>query len=335
MEKVNSGVIKEISNAISTVVKTVSDSFFKLLDRFPKYGIEVLREDHVDDTDVKLQCKYGSKRFSILIHPIMDDNGKKTNKINLTVTINGKDYTYEDIDELDVEDTATKALKEAIKVDMSSEPVSECKRMVATFQKVTSNDESTINLMYVSSSYNVYDSTDLLDSITNDDEFADTITEDPQSFVITDLGDEIDIDTYEPCEDDTIDCFMTIFSAAMNVFGAAMALSVIPHSDLRLEEFIRESQYKITTDMELLERECVNTTAMTINPIKSINCSEYYEETDCGIELLKMYVEVYIDILEFYLCNFIDCYTELESRICDWRRILENVSFDKEISTLM
>ncbi len=186
-EAIQAGIFSKILDTI----KSVSQAFCKFIDKFSSYGIEITKSEETDNGGTKLWCKYGTKNFGIIIAP----TGEKS-KVNLTVYYNGKNTELKAVSEFDIEKKAKELLNNIIEIDFddkSSESADSSRTLKVTLQKVTSARDCTINLTAVNANYAPDEASAVLDTVLDNEDFLNTITEEPASFEITEDEDELNI----------------------------------------------------------------------------------------------------------------------------------------------
>lgn len=192
-QKVQANVLNDIANAF----KTVSETLFKFFDKFDDYGIKVTKKEQLDNGGIKMWCKYGDTDFGLIVSSILDENQKSTGKSNVLVRCNKEDHKFENINDFDIDKNVIELLKKEIGLGAESDDTSgsadSSRKLQVTLQKVTSARDYTINLTSVNANYAPDEAGIVLDTILDDEDFLNAITEEPTSFEITEDGDELNI----------------------------------------------------------------------------------------------------------------------------------------------
>ncbi|MCM1226415.1 MAG: hypothetical protein NC320_03190 [Clostridium sp.] len=186
-QKIQAGALKDIADSF----KKISQAFFKFMDNLSKKGVEVTKEEELPDGSYKYWCVFEGKEFGIMIKPIKDEDDENTGKIDLLVSYDKKDSVFENINENDVGKKVNEVLSK-YGIDFI-EDTNSSKKLRVTLQKVTSAKESVINLTAVTANYDIYEANETLETVLDNEEFLDKISEEPVSFEITDNEDEFDI----------------------------------------------------------------------------------------------------------------------------------------------
>lgn len=197
---VQAGVIDDISSIIKKLFDTIFkgiDSIFK--DRGYEHAGETIQQ--VDDSKFTINWWHtGEPGVDIAVGYCPIEG--RTDAVNVVVGLgNCKKNTpmksWENVKEYPNQTLGGNKLKKIAEQFAESvgksleEPVtnaSKCLRI--TLQRVTSGKEDTINLMKIQANYPIQLAMEDVQEVVEDDEFADTLTEEPQSFEITEVPSE-------------------------------------------------------------------------------------------------------------------------------------------------
>lgn len=186
-ETIEAGVLSKFLDTI----KSISQAFCKFVDKFSIYGIEITKSEETDNGGSKFWCKYGTKNFGMIIAPTDEKS-----KVNLTVYYNGKNTELKAVSEFDIEKKAKEILAKIVEIDFdknSAESANSSKRLKVTLQKVTSARDCTINLTAINANYAIDEAGADLDTVLDNEDFLNELTEEPSSFEIVEDEDELNI----------------------------------------------------------------------------------------------------------------------------------------------
>lgn len=189
-QKITAGAV----DSILKVIKQISDSFFKLLDKLMDYGVEITKEEELKDGSVKLWCQYDGKQFGMILTPILDENGEKTEYVNITIHYQNRDIKIDHVKESDAEQRAMQELQKQFGSNFGKQSdASASKKLQVTLQKITSATETEIRLTAIKANYDIKAANAALDMVLDDADFFDAIPEEPTSFEILERDEDMDI----------------------------------------------------------------------------------------------------------------------------------------------
>lgn len=334
-QKIEGGMLADIKS----LLKSISETFFKFVDKLSDYGIEITKEMKLDDDGgVRLLCKYKSNDFGMEIHPIVDDKKQQTGKVNLTINFKNKDIKLESVNDYDIEKQVTKALEDILKIDFSkssenkSQATNSAKTLKVTLQKVTSATEDCIELTAITANYDASAALSTLDSVLDNDEFLSALPEDATCYEIVDNGDEYAVSTTE--EFGVYDTCTSIVGMAMKIW---CNLSVI-HWDAKGDDFIDlhrltdNFRYRLMEEIDFFGELSVELSGKSANPglytsydgtppITDDMCEGFTAEF--GFELVSRLIEDYIRVLDTFYVNFShDVQSRIDEEIRMWKKDL-------------
>lgn len=195
--------------------------------------------------------------------------------------------------------------------------------------KITGSKEDSVMLTGIKANFNdPYTASLMLDSVLNNDDFIDQLTDEPVSFEIVDTDDDYEISSIDQAQIDYMnEGFRTILCAAIK-FNMAMQI-------LHWQTYNDEKLFTITNDMLWQSQDCMNQFGMWViefnNEVTTAMISESCLSTfptlesytgTIGVEV-KSAITEFIDALNLQWPNFPhDIQNELDLRI---RRFNETV----------
>lgn len=322
-QKVQAGILSEITNTI----KAISEIFFKFIDKFDDYGIEITKKEDLDNEAIKLWCKYNDVPFGMIYSPILDEENKKTDKVNVLVRCNNKDHKLKNIKDIDVESKVIEILEKEIGLNKEdSDSVQTAHKLRVTLQKVTSAKSVAINLTSVNANFDSIGANKLLNTVLDNDEFLNVVTEEPTSFEITDQGDEVSIQSIDSF--DIAETFNDLVSSAMELWGVLCTISWNAHGkDMGEIRSIADCwRYDLQSEIDEFGRLAVEFGAFAKNPcytIKTDHCVESnisYDSVETVISSIYDLMGAYIESLELYYPNFPhDVQNSIDRNIRNWK----------------
>lgn len=312
-----------VINDFTKVLKSISETLFKFIDKFSNYGIEITKKEEFENGGLKLWCKYNSINFGLKIEPAGEG------KVNILIHHNGKDTKLENINESDVEKKAMEVLRKEVQINFDNS-VNSSKRLQVKLQRITSSDEISINLTAINANYDAGLAVSDLNTLLDNDEFVDSITDEPCCYEITDNGDEFDISTID-------DILVTDLCTA--IVGTAMKIwcnmSVIHWAAIGkdfgdLHSTCDNFRWRLMQEIEFFGELSVELGGKVANPGLYTSTDDILPITnddgagftaDFGFELISRMIEQYLSVLETYYVNFShDVQNWLDREIREWNK---------------
>lgn len=327
--------------------KLVIDAIFKGLDSCMKdledHGLEKKKEEDIEEDGVKgkyLMYSTGSdhiielKLFGVESHPgkymvrIQHDDGQDL------LEVDDKLFSNDDISKF-VLDYAEKydlgALEEGIdvndNVDMKNDDLFQSSKISVTLKKVTASDNTCdIHLCAINAGSDPIKAMHMLSDVLQDDEFVDTITEEPVSFDIVEVKDAYDVNETESV--DTSNTFEEMLRACVECYHNLQAIHWGSKGDkFRDIHSIAESiLYSVQYNMDNIAEWCVEYTKKVPNVLSyqynalDTSCGFDFES---GVRAVKQQVDNYIKVLE---CYYVNVEHDVQSVMDNWIRDLKKQS---------
>ncbi len=198
MEKIEAGLLKKLLDAI----QKISEKLFNYLgaaDDFEKEGIKIDDKNikKVNEETFDMPCYYNTGHGEIP-YTVRVKLNKEKDLADITVTY---DNDGSPISKTKRNVSGDEYVKESKKIFLSlldkdtkeAFGIKSSKTMQVTLQKITASEETSINLTAIKANYVLGDAYANLDVVLDNDDFIDTITEEPVSFEIVEYDDEFDI----------------------------------------------------------------------------------------------------------------------------------------------
>lgn len=327
--------------------KLVIDAIFKGLDSCMKdledHGLEKKKEEDIEEDGVKgkyLMYSTGSdhiielKLFGVESHPgkymvrIQHDDGEDL------LEVDDKLFSNDDISKF-VLDYAEKydlgALEEGIdvndNVDMKNDDLFQSSKISVTLKKVTASDNSTdIHLCAINAGGDPVRAMRVLSDILDDDEFVDTITEEPVSFEITETADDYDVE--EATSVDTSETFREMLRACVECYHNLQAIhwgaKTSKFRDIHsfVESLVWSIQYNVDTIAEWYveyTKSVPNVLEFSYTPLQVADGFDF----ESAMSAAKAQVDNYISVLE---CYYVNVEHDVQSVMDNWIRDLKKQS---------
>ena len=327
--------------------RLVIDAIFKGLDSCMKdledHGLEKEKEEDIEEDGVKgkyLMYSTGSnhiielKLFGVESHPgkymvrIQHDDGQDL------LEVDDKLFSNDDISKF-VLDYAEKydlgAVEEGIdvndNVDMKNDDLFQSSKISVTLKKVTASDNSTdIHLCAINAGGNPVRAMRVLADILDDDEFVDTITEEPVSFEITETADDYDVE--ETTSVDTSETFSEMLRACVECYHNLQAIhwgaKTSKFRDIHsfVESLVWSIQYNVDTIAEWYveyTKSVPNVLNYQYTPLQVADGFDF----ESAMSAAKAQIDNYISVLE---CYYVNVEHDVQSVMDNWIRDLKKQS---------
>ena len=327
-----------IDKALDTI-KSIFDKFFDLmskLDDNPKLKLSDGKFKKTGPQSGVFTSKYDNK-VPVAVEIKVHDDGKTADyKFYINDTDGMKHPAeYKNLpvmyrDDPEFIELTTEAMDKIITKDVKRAfGLKFSKAINVRLHKVTGSKEDSVMLTGIRANFNdPYTASLMLDSVLNNDDFIDQLTDEPVSFEIVDTDDDYEISSIDQAQIDYMnEGFRTILCAAIK-FNMAMQI-------LHWQTYNDEKLFTITNDMLWQSQDCMNQFGMWViefnNEVTTAMISESCLSTFHTIESytgtigaeIKGAISEFVDTLNFEWPNFPhDIQNELDSRI---RRMNETV----------
>lgn len=192
------------------------------------------------------------------------------------------------------------------------------KHINVTLKKIQASDE--LAIISLDSNYLPGDTLSDVDEIINQEEFLNTLTEEPQSFAIEVDDDGFDIEPCECCQCDACASLCEVFKSGIRAYRNFYILHWMSSGNdmmklhLMAEEMYGELQSEIDTIGELLV-EKQGTVPQLDFPCDYIPVQQYEFQT--GLDQIKSLIQMYIDCIDYAYCNQD---SDVQSTLDEWLR---------------
>lgn len=334
-EVIEAGIIKDLLGFLSKL----SDKIFKYLDSADKKEINLESGKQIDDKTVEFKLKYKEK-LPVTVKLESLGNGK----FNMTVTvkdIDSKPKTVKNVSEDKFEKVLNDTIESLIDDDLKkSFGIKSSKKLTVKLQKITSATDIAINICAIKANYAIPEAGANLEQVLDNPEFFEAIPEEPITFDIIDIGEDLDI-----CESDCeFDEEVTLIESIKAILCAAVQFNMeaqIAH----WESAYRQDLFNITQEMLWCGRDCTDKFGMWMIERCNTVCSNPFMQDPymwldgCDLEpdhspaidrigtaYLLNSLDTYTTILEFYYPNFPhDLQFELDSIIRNCKNMRNDV----------
>ena len=327
--------------------RLVIDAIFKGLDSCMKdledHGLEKKKEEDIEEDGVKgkyLMYSTGSdhiielKLFGVESHPgkymvrIQHDDGQDL------LEVDDKLFSNDDISKF-VLDYAEKydlgAIEEGIdvndNVNMNNDDLFQSSKISVTLKKVTASDNSTdIHLCAINAGGNPVRAMRVLSDILDDDEFVDTITEEPVSFEITETASDYDVE--EATGVDTSETFREMLRACVECYHNLQAIHWgAKTSKFRdIHSFVESLIWSIQYNVDTIAEWCVEYTKSVPNVLEfsytPLQVADGFD-FESAMSAAKAQIDNYISVLE---CYYVNVEHDVQSVMDNWIRDLKKQS---------
>ena len=309
MEKVECGLLADVTNFL----KTVSDIVFKAFDKLNDLG--VFTEDIKKTSDGGFEWDFVNKEKSHKIHCVATPKAGKDGFYDVTYkSENGKTYKARDIAEDYLFDAFKDAVRELYSDTVENWVVASSKLKVA-LKRIVGEAETSVELCGINSSLPIKTATDILNNILVD-EFIDTIPEEETWYAITEVDDSYDVNECEPLE--TLEDSQSLYYCLREAFSALSTCQVVHWNAKgkdfftlheKLDEYIEKLQGDIDELAELIKEEngtMVPAPAVILNEVYGTgNVPDPIEgfDAESGFRIVHDAIMTYCQTLDYYYVN--------------------------------
>lgn len=223
-----------------------------------------------------------------------------------------------EFDETALQETE-EAAEQAAQSQQTGDGTTATQHIGITLKKIQASDE--LAVLRLASDYNPSDTLSDIDEIINQDEFLNTLTEEPQAFAIEVDDEGFDIEKCDECpECSPCESLCEVFKAGIRAYRNLYILHWMSHGNdmMKLhnlsEEMYEELQGEIDTIGELLV-EKQGTVPQLDFDCDYIPVQQYDFQT--GLDQIKSLIQMYIDCIDYAYCNQD---SDVQSTLDEWLR---------------
>lgn len=303
-QTIQAGFFADLSN----LIKTISNTLFKFLDKVAAMGVSVSKPEKTEDGGAKVIMTINGEEAEITTTPV---EGKKGIVNVIIIRKGGKKIEIKGVVEDNLDDEIVSALEE-LKFDVSflvkEKRADASKRLQVKLHRIDANDCVNIELTAIDANYNAAEAAMSLNYVLSDDKFINTLTGDPQSFEIIDTESELDVNPIQEF-DISYTCHTMLYAAIAlwcNLktihWNASGADFFTLHE--KLDEYIDE----IEDEIDVLGELCAELTESAPNPG---NIPEMFNlipaqpfDIKAGLCEAKSNINEYVVTISAYYVNF-------------------------------
>ena len=212
--------------------------------------------------------------------------------------------------------------EEAANLENSQEdqqPAESSKHISVTLQKVTASDD--INILTLSSNYLPGETLEDIDEIINQEEFLNTLTEEPQAFTVDVDDDGFDI---EPCEEcpqcNPCESLCEVFKAGIRAYRNLYIIHWMSKGNdmMKLHTLAEEMYGELIQEIDVIGELLVEkqgTVPQLDFPCDYVPVQDYDFQT--GLQQIQSLVQMYIDCIDYAYCNQD---SDVQSTLDEWLR---------------
>lgn len=323
MKTINAGLLSTIKTLLSSLSKFIQDSLQGLADA--GYGLSDVKKTNNGGVKFRVETNNHDKA-DVEYKPV---SGKEdTFDIIVKNCDAGNTETLKNVKGSDRDDKLLGLLKDwfgenteiAEKSDVNSN-----KRLEVTLQKVTSSTDITVNLTAINANYDAQLALSDLNSVLTSDEFVEAITDQPQSFLITQDDTDFDVCPIEgvsicdACNSVIKEAYRLLITLQLLHWNVKGAGSV--HIHYMLNDHISSVNSAIDTFAEV----CVANCGCVQHPVCNLSaeCDMISATTFTTVEaaeIARTAINSYVATLECYVVNFErDMQSEIDSMLRYWK----------------
>jgi len=208
-------------------------------------------------------------------------------------------------EDLEAEEPDEDAQADAIDNTFGEEGINNAKQISVTLHKITGTSE--IKMTAIKANYNPSNVLDDMEELLEQDEFIDTLTEEPQTYTINIDDDGFDIDRCEGCQEcDPCESLGEALKAAIRAYRNLYIVHWLSSgNDMMKTHLLAEEMYgQLIQEIDTLGELMVEKCGTIIDP--NFPC-EYIEvkpfEFQESLDVIKSLIQPYIDAIDFAYCN--------------------------------
>lgn len=303
---------------ISSIIKKLFDTIFKGIDRLIEgVGWEQKGEaETVEKNGMSGEVrKYATGTDEIVTVTILQMDDSK-DKFYIKMECKGhKPFEKKNVKSSDIEKWVERYIDDEMKATNEGR-VDSSKRLRVTLQRVNASEETSVNLVAITANYPITLAMEDVENIVGDDDFVDTLTEEPQSFEITEVESEeepgepeYDVQEISDEEVDTSDSYekilISLISCKNDVQSIAWRMQGL--QDNVFICYVDTIMYIINNSIEFFVKRIISETDIVPHPGKAT--SESYFDTDLAfnydnaLQAIRDSVNHLIDELDIYYVN--------------------------------
>lgn len=194
----------------------------------------------------------------------------------------------------------------------------QAKKISVTLRKIQGSDD--INILALKSNYSPSETLDDVEDILIQDEFQDSLTEEPQSFSIGVDDDGYDIEQCPECENDPCESLGDVLRAGIKMYRNLYIIHWMSKGNdmmklhLLTEDFYEELIKEIDTLGELMVEKC----GKVIDPNFACDYVEVKDyEFQASLDILSDFIQTYIDTIDYAYPNQT---SDVQSTFDEWLR---------------
>ena len=313
--KIQAGMLADVTNFI----KTLSDTFFKFIDKFGDWGIQVVDSEETDAGGVWMKLSYNGIYVECTATPV----GGKDGIFDVTIKPSGKTpINLSSIKESEIESKVTDALKQAFGSDFTQNNTTASRTMRVSLSKIVAADSINVELKSIYADYDITDAVSNLYSIVDDSGFVDQLTEEPQSFEIVENVDDFDITSIP--DFDVSSTPTQLFYAAVRLWSIVKELSWYVRGPMYTDfrNVLNDYHWRLVCDMDCFGELSIELT-QTAPSIPDAFNDMYTHPNICGCvessncQLLRDAIQTYIDTIDVLYVNVAG---DVQTQLCEIMR---------------
>lgn len=208
-------------------------------------------------------------------------------------------------EDLEADEPDEDAQADAIDNTFGEEGINNAKQISVTLHKITGTSE--IKMTAIKANYNPSNVLNDMEELLEQDEFIDTLTEEPQTYTINIDDDGFDIDRCEGCQEcDPCESLGEALKAAIQAYRNLYIVHWLSSgNDMMKTHLLAEEMYgQLIQEIDTLGELMVEKCGTIIDP--NFPC-EYIEvkpfEFQESLDVIKSLIQPYIDAIDFAYCN--------------------------------
>lgn len=341
MKKVEAGLMSKWFNVFQKILGPAID---KTIDNIIQNGINIGK---VEETEEKTESGEAVKGFSFvattgnnkkLLVKCIPTAGRKDMWDMYVKTKDGKKKSFPQIKQDQIDDKLLKFIEEAYgedaldagykdameyeaaQRDAADMNIDESKRIEATFKKVACGNDTEVHLVSVYANYSPTAAYNDLQTVIQDDEFCNGLTEDPATFEIVPIADGVEV---LPVETPSLNnCYEQLIMTAYRVLLDMQAIhwNVWNPQFMRIHEMTDDyisdlrGQIDELAEIHLQENNCIINPILLIKQCHTSVPADNITGSDAAC-ILKSLIMEYVTCLEMY---YVDLPHDVQSKFDEW-----------------
>jgi len=314
-QTVEAGILNDMKNFIKSLSSILLKGFDKLID----IGLSV---DDVKKTKEGgfrfLVTTGGGRKIEVTCNPV---KGMSDVFDMLFKSQTGESKEYKNVKDTDFTKKITEAIDdmfeegvEKVIDERDGSDVMNSRKLNITLKRVCGSSEDSIQLTAISANYDVNEALANLKDLIADDSFIENVEESPKSFEVVDDGSNLLVSETDPldCSDCCCDGLEKILRRAYITYFNAQCIHWNAKGEdfFELHEYSDSIIYSLKRHIDTIAELCVECNNVVQHPLKLLaGCNDYLDSyagftRDTGYSILVRDLKQFIDVMEFYLCNF-------------------------------